>query len=131
MCKGDGDFEQRIMPADPNLLKTWFGNLHIFWIEAVGFCKNWGVATGVDVMLYPMGRCRFTSPVRRIGGNFCNKVLTSAGTESNWFSLELKLDDFTSGFRTSRVDMAGGCEGVVAAGSWIGTGTGGKLNKYG
>jgi hypothetical protein len=75
-------------------------------------------------------------------GNLCNKALTSAGTESgiflkegggsngNWFSLELKLDDFTSGFRTT--DMAGGCEEVVAAGSWIGTGAGagGELNKH-
>jgi hypothetical protein len=72
--------------------------------------------------------------------------LTSAGTESgiffkqeggsnrDWFFLELKLDDFTSGFWTRyAADMAGGWEEVVAAGSWIGTGaeTGGELNKYG
>jgi hypothetical protein len=69
--------------------------------------------------------------------------LISAGTESgiflkeeggsnrDLFSLELKLDDFTSGFRTSCADMAGGCEGIAAAGSLIGTGAGagGKLNK--
>jgi hypothetical protein len=74
----------------------------------------------------------------------CNTVLTSAGTESgiffkeeggsnrDWFSLQLKLHDFTSGFRTSCADMAGGCEEAAAAGSWIGTGagSGGKLNKY-
>jgi hypothetical protein len=83
--------------------------------------------------------------VRRIEGNFCNKTLTSAGTESgiffkekggsnrDWISLELKLDHFTSRFRTSCTDMAVGCEEVAAAGSWIGTGTGagGELNKYG
>jgi hypothetical protein len=71
--------------------------------------------------------------------------LTSAGTESgilrkeegeskrDWFFLERKLDDFTSGFQTSCADMAGGCEEVAAAGSWIGTGggAGGELNKYG
>jgi hypothetical protein len=30
------------------------GDLQFFWIEAVGFCKNGGVATGVNVMLDPM-----------------------------------------------------------------------------
>jgi hypothetical protein len=30
------------------------------------------------------------------------------------FSLKLKLDDFTSGFRTRYADMAGGWEEVVA-----------------
>jgi hypothetical protein len=66
--------------------------------------------------------------VRRIEGNFCNKVFTSSGTESgifleegegsnrDWFSLELKLDDFTSGFWTR---CAGGCEEVVAVGGGI------------
>ncbi len=87
----------------------------------------------------------FTSPVHKIAGNFCNKAFTSAGTESgifckegggsnrDWFSLELKLDNFTSGFRNTCVDMAGGCEEVIAVGTWIGTraGTGGELNKYG
>jgi hypothetical protein len=32
-----------------------FGNLQFFWIETAGFCKNWGLATGVDVMLDPDG----------------------------------------------------------------------------
>jgi hypothetical protein len=43
------------------------------------------------------------------------------------------LDDFTSGFRTSYADMAGGWEDVTAAGSWIGTraGTGGEVKKHG
>jgi hypothetical protein len=55
------------------------------------------------------------------------------GSERDWFSLRLKLDDFTSGFQTTCVDMAGGYEEVVAVGSWIGTGAGtsGELNKYG
>ncbi len=71
--------------------------------------------------------------MRKIAGNFCNKVLTSAGKESgilrkegggsnrDWFSLELKLDDFNSGFRTTCADMAGGWEEVVVADGWIGT----------
>jgi hypothetical protein len=83
--------------------------------------------------------------VCKIAENFCNKALTSAGTESgifskewggsnkDWFSLELKLDDFTMGFRTTCADMAGGWEEVAAVGSWIetGAGTGGGLNKHG
>jgi hypothetical protein len=54
------------------------------------------------------------------------------GGDRDWFSLQLKLHDFTSGFQTSCADMAGGCEEAAAAGSWIGTGagSGGKLNKY-
>ncbi len=46
------------------------------------------------------------------------------GRESNrdWFSLKLKLDDFTSGFRTRYVDTAGGCEEVVAVGGRSRTG---------
>ncbi len=49
----------------------------------------------------------------------------------DWFSLELKLDKFTSGFRTTCADMAGGWEEVVAAGSWIGTrvGTGVRVSS--
>ncbi len=103
------------------------------------------MATSVDVMLTLWVGVSFTSPVRKMAGNFCNKALTSAGTESgifskegggsnrDWFSLELKLDDFTSGFRTTCADMAGGCEEVVAVGSWIGTGAGTseELNKHG
>jgi hypothetical protein len=55
------------------------------------------------------------------------------GGESNrdWFALKLKLDDFTSGFQTRYVDMAGGWEEVVAVGSRIrtGAGTGVELDK--
>jgi hypothetical protein len=49
----------------------------------------------------------------------------------DWFSLTLKLDDFTSGFQTTCADMAGGWEEVVSAGSWVGTraGTGVTLGK--
>jgi hypothetical protein len=55
------------------------------------------------------------------------------GSDRDWFSLRLKLEDFTSGFRTTYADTAGGCEEVVAVGSWIGTraGTGDELNKKG
>jgi hypothetical protein len=40
------------------------------------------------------------------------------GNKSNrdLFSLKLKLDNFTSGFRTRYADMAGGWEEVVAVG---------------
>ncbi len=62
-------------------------------------------------------------------------IFLNEGGRSNgdWFFLELKLDDFTSGFRTSCAGMAGGWEEVAVAGSWIGTGagTGGELNKHG
>ncbi len=83
--------------------------------------------------------------MRKIEGNFCYKVFTSSGTESgsflyevggsnrDWFSLELKLDNFTSGFQTRYADTAGGCEEVVAVGGGIGTGAGTsvELNKKG
>jgi hypothetical protein len=35
---------------------------------------------------------------------------TGGGSLIDWFSLTLKLDDFTSGFRTKYADMAGGWE---------------------
>jgi hypothetical protein len=83
-----------------------------------------GYWCGCDARPHGVG-VGFTSPVHKIEGNFCNKALTSAGTESgifckeggwsnrDWFSLELKLeklDDFTTGFRTTCADMAGGWE---------------------
>ncbi len=85
------------------------------------------MATGVDVMLDPMVRCQLHIPVRNIEGNFRKGILTSGtefgiflnkGGESNryLFSLKLKLDDFTLGFRTRYADMAGGWEEVVAVG---------------
>jgi hypothetical protein len=47
------------------------------------------------------------------------------------FSLKLKLDDFTSRFRTRYADMAGDWEEVVAVGGGIriGAGTGVELDK--
>ncbi len=54
-------------------------------------------------------------------GIFCKE---GGGSNRDRFSLELKLDDFTSGFKTTCADMAGGWEEVVAAGSWIWTGAG-------
>jgi hypothetical protein len=60
-------------------------------------------------------------------------IFLSEGRESNrdWFSLKLKLDDFTSGFRTRYADMAGGWEEVVTVGGGIRTGarTGVELDK--
>ncbi len=54
------------------------------------------------------------------------------GVKGGLFFLELKLDDFTSGFRVSYADMAGGWEEVAAAAGWTGTGagTGVELNKH-
>jgi hypothetical protein len=53
------------------------------------------------------------------------------GSDRDWFSLNLKLDDFTSGFRTRYADMAGGWEEVVTVGGGIrtGAGTGVELDK--
>ncbi len=55
------------------------------------------------------------------------------GGDSNrdWFSLKLKVDDFTSGSQTRYADTAGGCKEVVAVGGRIrtGAGTGVKLDK--
>jgi hypothetical protein len=101
------------------------------------------MATAVDMMLDPMVSVGFTFPVRKIERNFCSRVFTSSGTESgifllqggesnrDRFSLKLKLDDFTSGFRTRYADMAGGWEEVVAVGGGIrtGAGSGDELNK--
>jgi hypothetical protein len=57
------------------------------------------------------------------------------GGRSNrdWFSLKLKLDNFTSGFRTRYADTAGGCEEVITVGGEIGNraGTSVELNKKG
>ncbi len=49
----------------------------------------------------------------------------------DWFSLKLKLDDFTSGFRTRYANMAGGWEELVAVvgGIRTGAGTGVELDK--
>ncbi len=62
-------------------------------------------------------------------------IFFKEGGRSNrdWFSLELKLDDFTSGFRTRYADTAGGCEEVIAVGGELGTGAGTsvELNKKG
>ncbi len=101
------------------------------------------MATGVDVMLNPMGWCRLHIPGAQNSGEFLQQRFNisrhriryfckeGGGSNRDWFSLELKLDDFTSGFRTTCADMAGGWEEVVAVGSWIGTGagTGGEVGS--
>ncbi len=50
-------------------------------------------------------------------------IFYKKGGESNrdWFSLKLKLDDFTSGLRTRYADTAGGWEEVVTVGGGIRT----------
>jgi hypothetical protein len=53
-------------------------------------------------------------------GIFCKE---GGGSNRDWFSRELKLDDFTSGFQTTCADMAGGWEEVIAAGIFL-TGAG-------
>jgi hypothetical protein len=52
-------------------------------------------------------------------------------SDRDWFSLKLKMDNFTSGFRTRYADMAGGWEEVIAVGNGIrtGAGIGDELNK--
>jgi hypothetical protein len=66
--------------------------------------------------------------VRKIEGNFATKLYcwqgasgifckVGRGSNIDWFSLKLKLDNFTSGFWTTCAGMAGGWEVVVAAGS--------------
>jgi hypothetical protein len=37
-----------------NLIPPW--QFQVFRVKAAGFCKNWGVSTRVDVVLYSMGR---------------------------------------------------------------------------
>ncbi len=61
MCKGEahGDFDLRTMPADSNLLNS---ALAIFLDRGSGILQKRGVATGVDVMLDPMVRCRLHIP---------------------------------------------------------------------
>ncbi len=99
----------------------------------------------MDVMLDPMGWCRLHIPGAQNSGEFLllsfdiSKhriryfLQRGGGSNRDWFFLELKLDDFTRGFRITCAYMAGGWEEVVAVGSWIGTGarTGGELNKQG
>ncbi len=48
--------------------------------------------------------------------------IRGGGSNRDWFSLKLKLDDFTSGFWTRYADMAGGWEEVVLVGGGIRTG---------
>jgi hypothetical protein len=53
-----------------------------------------------------------------LGRDRIRNILLSRGRSNrDWFSLRLKLDDFTLGFRTTCADMAGGWEEVVGAGS--------------
>ena len=49
------------------------------------------------------------------------------GSTKDWSFLKLKLDDFTSGFRTNCADMAGGWEEVGRVKS--GTAAGAELDK--
>ncbi len=98
----------------------------------MGFCENRRVATDVDVMLNPMGWCPLHIPGAQIRVEFLQQsfynsryfLLRGWGSNIDWFSLKLKLDDFTSGFRTTCADMAGGWEEIIAAGSWFGAGAG-------
>ncbi len=129
MCKGEahGDFDLWTMPADYNLLNSALAICNFSGLRRQDFAKTGGWLPFVDVMLDPMVRCQLHIPVRNIEGNFCKGILTSGtesgislnkGRESNrdLFSLKLKLDDFTLGFRTRYADMAGGWEEVVAVG---------------
>jgi hypothetical protein len=66
--------------------------LQFLWIEAAELCKNRGVATGMDVMLDPVGRCRLHIPGVKDKGEF----------------LQLKFD--ISGHRIGNFLQGGGAE---------------------
>jgi hypothetical protein len=72
MCKGDahGDFERQIMPADSNLLNSALAICNFSGSRRRDLAKNWGVATGVDVMLDPMGWCWPHIPGAKNRGEF-------------------------------------------------------------
>jgi hypothetical protein len=56
MCKEEahGDLNGEQCQPIPKF-EFRFCNLKFFWIQAPGFCKNWGMTAHVNVMLYPMG----------------------------------------------------------------------------
>jgi hypothetical protein len=59
-----------------------FGILKFFWIKAVGFCKNRGLAAGVDVMLNPIG-CELYIP---------NLKMVAYFEAKSWHMHELNLE---------------------------------------
>ncbi len=57
----------------------------------------------------------------QLGQNVTVDVVNLDVMSRQQFFLEIKLDDFTSGFWVSYADMAGGWEEVAAAGGWTGS----------
>ncbi len=103
--------------------------------------KRGGVATGVDVMPTPWLGVGFTSPARKIEGNFCKRILTSSGTESGFFwnteggsnrdlfSLELKLDEqYEAGGAAGGKMWADGAAAEQANCIWLSSGETVTLN---
>ncbi len=102
MCKGEahGDFDLRTMPADSNLVNSALAICNFSVSRRRDFAKmGGGYRCGCDTTQWL--DAGFTSPVHKIEGNFCSRILTSSGTESgifgekggesnrDWFSLNL------------------------------------------
>jgi hypothetical protein len=116
MCKGEahGDFDLRTMPADSNLFNSALAICNFSGSRPQDFAKMGGVATGVDVMLNPMVRCRLHIPGAQNRGKFLQKnfyiirhgiwdFLNKGGEpKRDMFSLKLKLNTSP---RNSGLDM--------------------------
>jgi hypothetical protein len=73
MCKGEahGDFDLQTMPSDSNLLNSALAFCNFCGSRRRDFAKKGGgLATGMDVMLYPVVRCRLHIPGAPNGGEF-------------------------------------------------------------
>ncbi len=81
MCKGDahGEVERRMMPADSNLLNSFFAICNFSGSRRQDFAKTGGVATGMDVMLDPVGRCRLHIPGAKDRGEFLQQKFDISG----------------------------------------------------
>jgi hypothetical protein len=58
MCKGDAHGISLGTANNAGRFQMFdfcFCNFKFFWIQAKGFCKNWGMTARVNVMFHPMG----------------------------------------------------------------------------
>jgi hypothetical protein len=89
MCKGQahGAFDLQTMPADSNLLNSAYAICNFCGLRRRDFVKkNRGVATGVDVMLDPMVRCRLHFPgVQNRGEIFAIRFLRHQARNREFF----------------------------------------------
>jgi hypothetical protein len=95
--------------------------------------RPWRRSNQADI-LYPLCTVPFYKPaVIQCYCTSCCACFHRGEYNRDWFSLNLKLEDFTLGFRTRYADIAGDWEEVVAVGSEIRTGAGiaFKINKKG